>query len=167
MGDDAVQEVIGFILMFALSSVILLISVNAFTAAKGDSEAVLAAAEMKAVATRISSRLVEAGIVSQDFPDSRFNVTIDVPRQVAGYEYKVEIYSKAVNVTGLTGTPPPTTSTTFRLDAYATGNPCFAIRGSAISSYGTLKITYEKRTTAKPPGCAASSWQVIELSGVS
>lgn len=166
MRDEAVSEVIGFILMFALSSVILLISVHSFTAAKNDSAAVLAAAEMKSIATRVSSRLVEAGLVSQDFPEAKFNVTLEMPRQVAGYEYKVEIYSKAVNVTGLSGVPAPTSSTTFRLDAYATGNACFAIRGSAVSSYGMMAVSYQKDSLPKPAGCSASTWQAIELKGV-
>lgn len=165
MRDEAVQEVIGFILMFALSSIILLISVQSFTTAKEDSEAVLAAAEMKAIATRVSSRLVEAGLVSQDFPDARFNVTLDIPRQVAGYEYIVSIEPDKVEVVGTSGVPPPTTSTTFRLDAYAD----LCITGEAVSSYGTLQVSYYK---PPPPSLVAAGQpcfgqtSIIELKGV-
>lgn len=142
--EGAVQEVVGFILMFALSSVILLISVQSFMGAKESSEEVLAGVELKAIATRVSSRLVDAGIVAQDFPDATFTVTLSVPRQVAGYEYEVEARPSEVVVTSLEG-GLSARATTFRLEALAG----LTVSGSAYSSRGEIEIAYEKTGAAQ------------------
>lgn len=85
--DRAVTEVLGFILMFALSALILIVSMRAFNAAQANSNDLVAAVELRNVANRLSSRVVQAAIVSQEFPQADFNVTVKVPAEIAGYRY--------------------------------------------------------------------------------
>lgn len=90
-GDDAaVSEVVGFILMFAISAIILVLSMQAFNKAQDGSNDLLAAVELKNIANRISTRIVQAGIVSQEFPDATFEVVVRIPEEVAGYRYTIE-----------------------------------------------------------------------------
>ena len=88
--DGAVTEVLGFILMFALSALILIVSMRAFNAAQANSNDLVAAVELRNVANRLSSRVVQAAIVSQEFPQADFNVTVKVPPEIAGYRYTAQ-----------------------------------------------------------------------------
>lgn len=88
--DRAVTEVLGFILMFALSALILIVSMRAFNAAQANSNDLVAAVELRNVANRISSRVVQAAIVSQEFPHADYEVTLKVPAEIAGYRYSVK-----------------------------------------------------------------------------
>lgn len=90
-GDDAaVTEVLGFILMFALSAFILIVSMRSFNAAQDNSNALVGAVELRNIANRVSSRVVQAGIISQEFPQAEFSVTVKVPDEIAGYRYGVQ-----------------------------------------------------------------------------
>jgi len=88
--EAAVNEVLGFILMFALSSIILIFSLRAFTTAQDSSNDLVAAVELKNIANRISARLVQAGNVGQEFPQAEFKVVIRLPDEIAGYRYTIQ-----------------------------------------------------------------------------
>jgi hypothetical protein len=114
--DQAVTEVVGYILTFALSAIILLISVQSFTVARQNSDGVVTAVELKAIASRVATRVIEAGLVSQEFPNSTFTMVINIPQELNGHEYTVVVDSEKVTVTALDGTAVAE-ATTLRLDA--------------------------------------------------
>lgn len=97
--DSGVSEVVGYILTFALSAIILLISVQSFTLARSNSDSVIMAVELKSLATRVSSRVIEAGLVSHEFPDATYSVTIQIPKDLHGVPYYIEAYQ------GVSGNP--------------------------------------------------------------
>lgn len=126
-GDDgAVTEVIGFILMFALSALILIVSMRAFNAAQANSNDLVAAVELRNIANRLSSRVVQAAIVSQEFPHADFDVTVKVPMDIAGYHYSVRFRDR--DGTGLTPLDPIVYAVTEGENLYGQGA---AITGEA------------------------------------
>lgn len=137
MGDEGVSEVLGFILSFALSAVFLMIALNSFYAAKNNTEAVVSAVELRAIADRVASRIVEAGLIGQEFPNATYNVTIPVPTDLQGVGYYVEATAATVYVNATTEEVRATAST-LRLDAVSG----FTVTGRAESSNGHVLVTY-------------------------
>lgn len=136
--DDAVSEIVGFILTFALSAVFLIISLQSFHAAQENSDAVVTAVELKAIADRVAGRVVEAGLVASEFPNATVRLTENLPKDLNGHPYVVEATPEAIVVKaqdiGLTAT-----ATTFKLDAVAG----LRVSGTAPSSAERVVITYE------------------------
>lgn len=137
MDDRGVSEVLGFILSFALSAVFLMIALTSFYAAKSNTEAVVSAVELRAIADRVSARVVEAGLIGQEFPNATYNVTIPIPTDLSGVPYYVNATASAIYVNASTGELSAHAST-LRLDA-VTG---FVVSGRAESSNGRVTITY-------------------------
>lgn len=135
--DRGVSEVVGFILSFALSAVFLMISLTSFYAAKSNTEAVVSAVELRAIADRVASRVVEAGLMGQEFPNATYNVTVAIPTDLNGVPYYVDATPAAIHVNSTTEETRATAST-LRLDA-VTG---FQVSGRAYSSNGHVVVTY-------------------------
>lgn len=131
------SEVLGFILSFALSAVFLMIALNSFYAAKGNTEAVVTAVELRAIADRVAARVVEAGLIGQEFPNATYNVTLPIPVELNGLPYYVNATATAIYVNATNGELSASAST-LRLDA-VTG---FAVFGRAESSNGHVTVTY-------------------------
>ena len=96
--DDAVTEVIGYVLSFALSAIFLLIALNVFHAARGNTEHVVTGVELKTIADRVASHIVEMGFVSQEFPNARMSVALDIPQSFSGRTYTITAAADTVEV---------------------------------------------------------------------
>lgn len=137
-GDDsAVSEIIGFVLSFALSAVFLLIAMNSFWVAKDNTDGVVTAVELKTIANRVATRIVEAGLTAQEFPNATFNVTVPLPQELNGRPYYVEARAWAVYVNSTDGTLTAN-STTFKLDAVDK----VLVTGRVHSSNEMLVVSY-------------------------
>lgn len=137
-GDDqAVSEVLGFVLSFALSAVFLMIALSSFYTARNNTEAVVSAVELRAIADRVASRVIEAGLIGQEFPNATYNVTVAIPTDLSGQPYYVVATATTVFVNATSGDISASAST-LRLDA-VTG---FAVSGRAESSNGRVTIIY-------------------------
>lgn len=136
--DDAgVSEVIGFVLSFALSAVFLMISLNTFFLAKSNSDDVVSGAELKVIADRVASRVVEAGLIGAEFDSATVNMTLDIPQDLNGHPYYIEARSHGVyaNISDL---DLSAVATTFNLDVV----DGFDVTGKVYSSNEKLVITY-------------------------
>lgn len=145
--ERAVTEVVGFVLSFALSAIFLLIALNIFYTAQGSTDAMLTGVELKAIADRVAARVVEAGLVGQEFPDAKMVLALDVPQTINGVSYTIRIDNDAVRVTSDDGTATAT-ATTFRLDAVSgivVGGVVDGVDlGKAYSSNERIVIVYEQ-----------------------
>lgn len=135
--DEGVSEVLGFILSFALSAVFLMIALNSFYAAKSNTEAVVSGVELRAIADRVASRVIEAGLIGQEFPNATYNVTVAIPTDLNGVPYYVDATAATIYANATTEEVRATAST-LRLDA-VTG---FQVSGRVHSSNGHVIITY-------------------------
>lgn len=135
--DSGVSELIGFILSFALSAVFLLIALGSFYTARENTDAVVTGVELKTIANRVAEHIVEAGLVSQEFPNATLNVTVALPQDLNGHPYYVEATPSAIYANTTDGTLSAQ-ATTFKLDA-VTG---VSVNGRVYSSNEVLIVSY-------------------------
>lgn len=135
--DQAVSEVIGFVLSFALSAVFLLVAMSSFWSAKENTDSVVTAVELKTIANRVAAKIVEASLVAQEFPNATLNVTIPLPQQLNGREYYV-VATPAVVYVNSTDGALTASATTFKLDAV----PEVQVSGRVVSANEVLVVSY-------------------------
>lgn len=135
--DEAVSEVLGFVLTFALSAIFLMIALSSFYAARNNSEGVVAGVELKAIADRVAARIVEVGLIGQEFPNVVATFTISIPQSIGDQPYYVDAATSKVTATTLGG-DISAEATTLKLDA-VTG---FVVTGRAHSSNEHVTISY-------------------------
>lgn len=148
--DGAVTEVIGYVLSFALSAIFLLVALNLFYTAKGNTEDVVAAVELRSIADRVATRVVEAGLASQEFPAASFEYTINIPQSLNGRPYYLEIDPDTFAIDGATHDGLlSASSTTFKLDTIVglvvdgrveSSNERVVIRYTAVGGSPTITI---------------------------
>ncbi|GEM_PF-4360568 len=137
MDDSGTSEVIGFILSFALSSIFLLIALSTYHQASDNTDGVVTGVELKAVADRIATRVVDAGLIGQEFPNASLNITMDLPQTANGHSYLVTANASTISVAATDGTVSAS-STTFKLDAVSG----VTVSGSVYSTQERIVITY-------------------------
>lgn len=135
--DRGVNEVLGFILTFALSAIFLMMALTSFYTARNNSEDVITGVEMKSVADRVATAIVDAGIVGQEFPNATLDLVVEVPTDLNGRPYAIEATS--TNVYGnTTDGMVSARATTFRLDAVTN----VQVSGLVQSLHGRVIVTY-------------------------
>lgn len=144
--DGAVSEVVGFVLSFALSAIFLLIAMNTFWVAKDNTDNVVTAVELKTIANRVASRIVEASLVAQEFPNATLNMTVPLPQDLNGRPYFVKATASEVLVYSADGSLSAS-ATTFKLEAV----PNVRVAGLVASSNEVLIITYSLQPNAADP----------------
>lgn len=142
VADDAgVNEVVGYILTFALSAIILLVSIQSFTLARENSDSVITGVELKTIATRVSTRVVEAGLMSQEFPNSTYTVVVQIPKDLNGHPYYIDAYNNAIIATAAE-TGVSASASTFRLEKITN----LDVNGRVHSSEERVVIVYTNST---------------------
>lgn len=143
MNDEGVSEVIGFILSFALSSIFLLIALGTYYQASSNTDSVVLGVELKAIADRVATRVVDAGLIGQEFPNASLNITVDLPQTANGHSYLVWANNTTITVQAL-DMSVNATSTTFKLDAVQG----VWIDGSVYSSQERVVVSYSLQNNA-------------------
>jgi hypothetical protein len=136
--DEAVTEVIGYVLSFALSAIFLLLALNIFWAARENTENVTTGVELKTLTDRVAARIVEMGAISQEFPNATMNMTINIPQMLNGQTY--ELTASAAQVTAVTADGAMSaSSTTFKVDVLDD----ISVIGTVDSSNERLVVHYD------------------------
>ncbi|HVM46288.1 MAG TPA: hypothetical protein VM582_10165 [Candidatus Thermoplasmatota archaeon] len=148
--DDAVTEVIGYVLSFALSAIFLLIALNVFSTARGNTEHVVTGVELRTLADRVASRIVEMGLVSQEFPNATMQVSLVIPQSLNGKLYTITATAASVRAETNDGSVSAA-ATTYRTEAL----PGIVVSGAVDSSNERLKLLYQ-------PDGAARRIQILE-----
>lgn len=137
MDDEATSEVVGYILSFALSSIFLLIALTTYYQASGNTDSVVTAVELKAIADRVATRVVDAGLVAQEFPNASLNISMDLPQTVNGHSYLVTASPTTITVKATDGSVTASSST-FKLEAVGG----ISVSGSVYSTQERIIIGY-------------------------
>lgn len=137
--DAAVSEVIGFILMFALSAMILVFTLEAFDVTRTQTERANTGVQLEALADRISSRVVQAGLVSERHPNVTFQVEAKLPDTVEGLGYRVQGTNSTIYVNTTNG-QVTANSTTFETEALDD----VWVHGEVYSGPWDLEVRYQK-----------------------
>ena len=134
--DLGAQEVIGFILTFFLSSVVLLLSLSTFTTTRQSTQDVQAAAEFQLLANRVAGVVTRASQDAESMPNATLQSTVWIPR-IPNVEYYVNLTDDYVWVNSTDG-KFHANSTTFRLS----GLGAVTIGGRSTAAGGLLKVCY-------------------------
>ena len=134
--DSAVSSVVGFILSFALSAMILIVSIFAFTSMQDSVYARAAEIELKDLGNRVVAGISESLEVRRNFPNATYSRTIPLPAAIKGREYYVEATSDRVYVNTTDGRIH-VASTTYKASAEGA-----SISGRAYSSSMYLVVTF-------------------------
>lgn len=129
------QEVIGYILAFFLSTVVLLFSMNAFTVTRGSSQLLQAAAELELVANTVASHVARFSTYAEVFPNATASSLLRLPA-VSGVDYYVALGRDNVSVNTTDGRIR-TNATTF-----AAGALSLAVDGTAHAQGGLVRLCY-------------------------
>ena len=147
--DTAVSEVLGYILMFFLSAAVLVLSLQIFLQARGETVDLQVASELKLVSDRVAAEVQQAGVVAVQFPNSTYNVTIALP-ELKDKAYYVNASHDRVwtNTTDGKATSPS--------DAFHVEELGLQLAGTVYGSQGYLKVTYAS---------TATGWKTITITG--
>lgn len=138
MNEEGVTEVIGYVLSFALSAIFLLIALNVFSAARGNTEHVVTGVELKTLADRVAGHVVELGQVSQEFPNAKMEIALIIPQSLNGKLYTITATAPKVSAATNDGAIFAE-STTYRSEVL----PNIDISGSADSSNERIVLRYQ------------------------
>ncbi|MEA3136528.1 MAG: hypothetical protein QOJ26_1744 [Thermoplasmata archaeon] len=91
--DDGVSEVIGFLLIFGIISMIMLLSMGAFVIAHQGATQRAVEVRAESVAARVAGVIVQTALVAeaQDGRDPALANRIDLPQQLEGLSYTVAL----------------------------------------------------------------------------
>lgn len=115
--EDAVSEVVGYLLVFGILAMILVLSMFAFNQVQQRAEASVVEAEGQSVAQRVASAVVNAALFVEDNYDPlapalapTYSQPLDLPTELEGHSYSVSLSSLEVKVTvrdlGVVATAP-------------------------------------------------------------
>ncbi len=150
--DGGTVEVIGFILTFAISAVVLTISTQAFRGAQDQTDALVTGVELRGIADRVASRVLQAGSLAQEFPNATLSVRVRAPVSAAGHPFAVEGERDRVwaNATDDSFTA---NSTTYKLEVV----PLLDVTGRVPSGRNWLRVEYEATRRMDSTGNFAES----------
>ncbi|PKK81685.1 MAG: hypothetical protein CVT47_01135 [Thermoplasmata archaeon HGW-Thermoplasmata-2] len=100
---SAVSSVVGFILSFALSALILIVSMFSFTSMQESVYARSAEMELKDLGNRVVAGISESIEVRRNFPNATYSRTISLPAEIKGHQYYVEATGDRVYVNSTDG----------------------------------------------------------------
>ena len=138
--EEAVSEVIGYILMFFLSSAILMLSMQAFLFSRHTTDDLRTASELNLIAERMAGEIAQAGIVASDMPDAVYESTVKLP-DLRGIAYYVNASGGQLWANTTDGRFK-SNSTAFNINLLL--NPNLQLAGTVYSSQGYAKVHYEQ-----------------------
>lgn len=138
--DRAVSEVIGFIMMFALSALILVFTMEAFDVTNTRTKRASAGVQLQAFADQVSSRVVQAGLVANQYENTTFAVEITMPPSIEGNSYVVTGTNRTIYVNS-TNEQVETNSTTFETEAIDD----VWVHGTVYSGPYDLEVKYQHK----------------------
>ena len=91
--DVAVSEVVGFMLVFAILSMILILAMVAFNEIQDRAESAVVAVEAESVAQRVASAVVNAALFAERHgsTDATYLHPLDLPADLEGHAYVVHL----------------------------------------------------------------------------
>jgi hypothetical protein len=146
--DEAVSEVIGYVLMLFLSSAVLVLSMQAFLTSRAATQELQAATEIRLVSDRVASEVLQAGIVAHDMPNATYEATVKLPAlQERAYWVNASNGKVYANTTD---TRILAESDLYQVEALKN----LQVHGTVYGAQGYLKVKYSKWT---------NGWRTIEL----
>lgn len=167
------SEVLGFMMGFFMSFLLLLIALYGFQVVSRDAADLETRAVYRDIAGRVANGVLTAvdvgnkrvgSVTTAESTEVLYQQVLLLPVQVHGQQYEVTLTSGDVTVRSEDGRLTET-ATTFNLQTGAcstTAVVCY-LGGSALSSPNGLRIKYEYKETGTSPTCG-TPWNCVTIS---
>lgn len=98
--ESAVSEVIGFLLVFAILAIVLVLSMFAFGVIHNRAKSSVVTLQAESVAQRVASATVDAALFGEGHTvaTSRYHIVLDLPERLEGRAYEVFLDETAEEV---------------------------------------------------------------------
>lgn len=103
--DDAVSEVVAYVMMFGMGAVALTFSMEIMTDAQQRGTEVATGRQMKQVAQVSSTLIEEAARAAHTAPNATFETTFELPSTIGGQNYTIQLF--VPNKPGTVSWSPP------------------------------------------------------------
>lgn len=130
----AVSEVVGFVLILSIASVILTLTIYTSSYIMDQKVREVATYQARAIANQVADAIVDAVWMKRSLPDASYERILDLPRDIGGLDYYIELTSDAVYVNSTDG------SVSERSTTYKAGELGIGLFGKVYGGSGRLKI---------------------------
>ncbi|RLF36314.1 MAG: hypothetical protein DRN08_01565 [Thermoplasmata archaeon] len=96
--ERAVSHVLGYLLSFSIAFIVMTGSIIITTSIINDRLRAAAGIKAQGIANQIADVIIDAVRIEQSMPNAGYKKTIEIPRDLSGYPYYVEVTSNAVYV---------------------------------------------------------------------
>jgi len=134
-----ISNVLGYLLSFAIASIVMVSAVIITSGIINNRTAAVAELQAQSIANKVADAIVEAVTVDQSMPEGDYTKTMDIPLDIAGRQYYIEITDAAVYVNTTDGIVSKSAPT------YGAGSSKTGISSDTIYSGGSeIEISLER-----------------------
>lgn len=147
------SEVIGQILIFAIISMLLILSMLAFNAAQAGARDRVVSLRAESAATRVAGIVVQSSLIAeQQGSSSKITFLVDLPQQIEGLDYQVLLVPKAGSTPAHVDVVVPAVRVTGTAPLFSADQPTSFDICPITRPGGHLNVRFDLRTAA-PGGC--------------
>lgn len=96
--ERGVSEAVGYVITFGISTIILVTSLSTFTTIRDHTSTIAVDSALRDIATQVVFAVEEALRSGATYPDATFSMTIQIPEEIDGISYDVELHATRVAV---------------------------------------------------------------------
>lgn len=135
--DQAISEVIGYVLMLFLSSMVLMVSLQAFLTSRETTQDIQAGSELRILVERLAAEVQQAGFVASEMPNATFEAALTLPA-LGGRPYYLDARGSKV----WANTTDNEVSAESEVEVGTLGS--LTLQGMVYSGQGLAKVRYER-----------------------
>ncbi|RLI49931.1 MAG: hypothetical protein DRP09_20325, partial [Candidatus Thorarchaeota archaeon] len=140
---NAVSNVLAYLFSFSIASMVMISTVMTTTSIVGEKKDDIAMLQAQSIANQVADAIVNAIAISQDMDDAEYSQILDIPTDIAGQGYYIEISNGTVYVNGTYGTVSKTCTD------YNANEATYIDNGKVYSGSGKIVISYRKPVVYK------------------
>jgi hypothetical protein len=136
--DAAVSEVIGYIMVFALSAGVLILSLQAFMLSRDTTDNLRAAQTLRIVSERVAAEVQQASIVAAEMSDASYEGQVSLPT-LSGRSFYIQAWGDRVYANSTDGRILAESGV---LNVQELGS--LTLQGTVQGSQGYVKVRYDR-----------------------
>jgi hypothetical protein len=136
-GEEAVSEVVGYILMLFLSSGVLMVSLQAFMTSRETVQDLQGGQELSIIVHRLAGEVAQAGFVASEMPNATFEATLRLP-PLGGRAYVISLLPDKAYANTTDG------ELTSEADVEVGSFSRITVGGTVQGGQGIAKVRYER-----------------------
>jgi len=134
-----IANVLGYLLSFGIASIIMTTAVIVTTGIIENRTAMVAGLEAQSVANKVADAIVEASVIGQSMTEADYKKSLDIPLEIAGRSYYVEVTDTDVYVNTTDGLVSKSCT------LYGTGKTKLGVSGDrTYSGAGIINISIDR-----------------------